>query len=38
MPESARGREVVVLRGDHSLKADRPALVAALTAWFADLA
>lgn len=33
VPEPAPGREVVVLRGDHSLKADRPALVAAVAAW-----
>ena len=33
VPEPAPGRELVVLRGDHSLKSDRPGLVAAVTAW-----
>jgi len=32
-PAAALGREVVVLRGDHSLKADRAALVAAVAGW-----
>ncbi|MGH3616046.1 MAG: hypothetical protein ACRDRK_26335, partial [Pseudonocardia sp.] len=32
-PDAAPGREVVVLRGDHSLKADRAALVAAVAGW-----
>jgi predicted alpha/beta-hydrolase family hydrolase len=35
VPDPAPGREVVVLRGDHSLKSDRPGLVAALTTWLA---
>jgi len=37
VPQPAPGREVVVLRGDHSLKADRPALVAAVAAWLSDV-
>lgn len=32
-PAVAPGRKVVVLRGDHSLKADRAALVAAVAGW-----
>ena len=32
-PEPAPGREVVLLRGDHSLKSDMPGLRAAVTAW-----
>ena len=33
MPPEAPGREVVRLRGDHSLKSDRPGLRAAVAAW-----
>jgi len=33
IPPPAIGRQVVVLRGDHSLKADRSALVAAVAGW-----
>lgn len=33
VPGPAAGRDVVVLRGDHSLKADRPVLRAAVEAW-----
>jgi predicted alpha/beta-hydrolase family hydrolase len=36
-PEPAPGREVVLLRGDHSLKSDAPGLRAAVTGWFAGL-
>lgn len=32
-PEPAPGREVVLLRGDHSLKSDAPGLRAAVTEW-----
>jgi uncharacterized protein len=32
-PEAAPGREVVLLRGDHSLKSDAPGLRTAVTAW-----
>ncbi|GAA3244550.1 alpha/beta hydrolase [Pseudonocardia petroleophila] len=35
VPDPAPGREVVVLRGDHGLKSDRPGLVAAVTTWLA---
>lgn len=35
-PEAAPGREVVLLRGDHSLKADRAALVAAVAGWLVN--
>ncbi|MGE3285146.1 MAG: alpha/beta family hydrolase [Pseudonocardia sp.] len=35
VPEVAPNRELVVLRGDHSLKADRPALRAAVAGWLA---
>lgn len=35
VPEPAPGRELVVLRGDHSLKSDRPGLVAAVGGWLA---
>jgi uncharacterized protein len=34
-PESAPGRDVVVLRGDHSLRSDRAGLTAAVTDWLA---
>jgi predicted alpha/beta-hydrolase family hydrolase len=37
VPEPAPGRELVVLRGDHSLKADRPALVVAVSSWLGEL-
>lgn len=33
MPPAAPGREVVAIRGDHGLKSDRAALVAAVRAW-----
>jgi predicted alpha/beta-hydrolase family hydrolase len=36
-PEPAPGRDVVLLRGDHSLKSDTPALRAAVTDWLAGL-
>jgi predicted alpha/beta-hydrolase family hydrolase len=36
-PEPAPGRDVVVLRGDHSLKSDAPGLRAAVTSWLTDL-
>ncbi len=36
-PEPAAGREVVLLRGDHSLKSDLPGLRAAATSWLADV-
>jgi hypothetical protein len=32
-PEPASGREVVLLRGDHSLKSDTPGLRAAVADW-----
>jgi uncharacterized protein len=34
-PEPAPGREVVALRGDHSLRSDRAGLTAAVTDWLA---
>ncbi len=33
-PPPAPGREVVLVAGDHSLKADLPGVAAAVTAWF----
>lgn len=36
-PGRAPGREVVLLRGDHSLKSDVPALRAAVTAWLSTV-
>ncbi|WP_219413110.1 alpha/beta hydrolase family protein [Pseudonocardia nigra] len=36
-PEPAPGREVVLLRGDHSLKSDAPGLRAAVTDWLSRL-
>lgn len=36
-PDPAPGREVVLLRGDHSLRSDKPGLVAAVTRWLATL-
>jgi uncharacterized protein len=36
-PESAPGRDVVLLRGDHSLKSDAPGLRAAVTSWLTAL-
>jgi uncharacterized protein len=36
-PEPAPGREVVLLRGDHSLKSDLPGLRAAVTSWLAGV-
>jgi len=33
IPPAAPGREVVRVRGDHSLRGDRDALAAAVTAW-----
>ncbi|MGE0295877.1 MAG: alpha/beta family hydrolase [Pseudonocardia sp.] len=35
VPEAAPGRELVLLRGDHSLKADRPLLRATVAQWLA---
>ena len=32
-PEPAPGREVVLLRGDHSLRSDVPGLTAAVAGW-----
>ena len=32
-PGPAPGREVVLLRGDHSLRSDLPGLAAAVAAW-----
>ena len=37
-PEPAPGREVVLLRGDHSLKSDMPGLVSAVEAWLPRVA
>jgi predicted alpha/beta-hydrolase family hydrolase len=37
MPSAGRGREVVVVRGDHSLRGDREAVGAAVGAWLAKL-
>jgi predicted alpha/beta-hydrolase family hydrolase len=34
-PEPGAGREVIVLRGDHSLRSDRAGLTAAVTDWLA---
>ena len=36
-PEPAPGREVVLLRGNHSLRSDLPGLRAAITSWLAEL-
>jgi predicted alpha/beta-hydrolase family hydrolase len=36
-PEPAPGRDVVLLRGDHSLKSDTPGLRSAVTAWLREL-
>lgn len=36
-PEPAPGREVVLLRGDHSLKSDMPGLRAAVDGWLGSL-
>ncbi|MBV9922926.1 MAG: alpha/beta hydrolase [Pseudonocardia sp.] len=36
-PEPAPGREVVLLRGDHSLKSDLPGLRTAVTSWLAGV-
>jgi predicted alpha/beta-hydrolase family hydrolase len=36
-PDPAPGRDVVLLRGDHSLKSDAPGLRAAVTSWLAAL-
>jgi predicted alpha/beta-hydrolase family hydrolase len=36
-PEPAPGRDVVVLRGDHSLKSDAPGLRAAVASWLATV-
>ncbi|MCW0214619.1 MAG: alpha/beta hydrolase [Pseudonocardia sp.] len=36
-PEPAPGREVVLLRGDHGLKADLPGVAAAVTRWLEEL-
>jgi hypothetical protein len=37
MPPSGRQRAVVEVAGDHSLKADLPAVSAAVRLWVADL-
>lgn len=37
VPEPAPGREVLLLKGDHSLKAEHPRLRAAVTGWLARL-
>jgi predicted alpha/beta-hydrolase family hydrolase len=37
MPPAAKGRTVVRVAGDHGLKADRPALEAAVVAWLSSL-
>ncbi|WP_232665094.1 alpha/beta hydrolase family protein [Pseudonocardia sp. TRM90224] len=37
VPESAPGREVALLRGDHSLKSDMPGLRAAVQTWLGRL-
>jgi predicted alpha/beta-hydrolase family hydrolase len=37
MPPAGRGRTVVEVTGDHSLRADLPALSGAVQAWLADL-
>lgn len=37
VPPEAPGRELVLLRGDHSLKSDAPALRAAVTTWLTNL-
>ena len=37
MPGAAPGREVVRLRGDHSLRSDAPGLGAAVAGWLARL-
>jgi uncharacterized protein len=36
-PEPAPGREVVLLRGNHSLRSDLPGLRAAVTSWLAEV-
>jgi predicted alpha/beta-hydrolase family hydrolase len=36
-PEPAPGRDVVLLRGDHSLRSDAPGLRAAVTGWLPSL-
>jgi hypothetical protein len=36
-PEPAPGRDVVLLRGDHSLKSDAPGLRRAVTSWLEAL-
>jgi uncharacterized protein len=36
-PDPAPGREVVVLRGDHSLRSDRAGLIAAVSEWLARM-
>jgi predicted alpha/beta-hydrolase family hydrolase len=37
IPEPAPGRDVVLLRGDHSLKSDAPGLRQAVTSWLESL-
>ncbi|HEX4692478.1 MAG TPA: alpha/beta family hydrolase [Solirubrobacteraceae bacterium] len=37
IPPAGPDREVVVIRGDHGLKSDKPALVAAVSAWLSEL-
>jgi len=36
-PDPAPGRQVVLLRGDHSLKSDLPGLCGAVTSWLAEV-
>jgi hypothetical protein len=36
IPPAGPDREVVVIRGDHGLKSDKPALVTAVSAWLSD--
>jgi uncharacterized protein len=38
VPEPAVGRDVVVIKGDHSLKSDKAALVAAVHSWLSEMA
>jgi uncharacterized protein len=37
VPEPAVGRDVVVIKGDHSLKSDKAALVAAVRSWLSGM-
>jgi hypothetical protein len=38
MPPAGANRTVVQVRGDHSLRADRDAIAAAITAWLREVA